>query len=227
MNQISLNQEVYGVVNGKEMFIHRSGENYYQARESKDCEWKPVKWSDVEKYWILPAGMTSFNSDADTLAAVFAEHRPVYTKASSRPLSLYVAASLSEDKRPFMYNTVKKLRALGHNVYAPIEHVVENAWDWPNTEWGLQVFRNDVNAIKDADFVIVLTWGRLDTSSGTTWEQGFAYGIGKRVILVEMDGSVQSLMVANGRFATVKGIDGLCAYDFDNPKPLRTETEQK
>jgi nucleoside 2-deoxyribosyltransferase len=126
-----------------------------------------------------------------------------------------------------MYEAVEKLRALGHNVYAPIEHVVENAWDWPNTEWGLQVFRNDVNAIKDSDFVIVLTWGRLDTSSGTTWEQGFAYGVGKKVILVEMDDSVQSLMVANGRFATVKGIDGLCGYDFNDPKPLRTETEQK
>lgn len=142
-------------------------------------------------------------------------------------MKIYVAASLSEDKRPFMYEAVKRLRELGHTVYAPIEHIVEHAWDWPNTEWGLQVFRNDVNAIQDSDFVIVLTWGRLDTSSGTTWEQGFAYGIGKRVILVEMNDSVQSLMVANGRFATVKGLDELCDYNFENPQPLRTNTEQK
>ena len=227
MKQISLNQEVYAVVNGKEMFVHRSGENYYLAREAKDYGWEPVDWSDVEKYWTLPLGITSFNcTDLDIERAT--KRSPIIPgHAKARPLRLYVAASLSDDKRPFMYNTVERLRELGHNVYAPIEHVVENAWDWPNAEWGLQVFRNDVNAIKDADFVIVLTWGRLDTSSGTTWEQGFAYGIGKKVILVEMDDSVQSLMVANGRFATVKGIYGLCAYDFDNPKPLRTETEQK
>lgn len=142
-------------------------------------------------------------------------------------MKIYVAASLSEDKRPFMYDVVKQLRARGFEVYAPIEHVIEHAWDWPNTEWGLQVFRNDVNAIQDADFVVVLSWGRLETSSGTTWEQGYAYGIEKKVILVEMNDSVQSLMVANGRFATVKGIIGLMNYNFDNPQALRTDTEQK
>lgn len=142
-------------------------------------------------------------------------------------MKIYVAASLSEDKRPFMYDAVKILRDRGFEVYAPIEHVVEHAWEWPNTEWGLQVFRNDVNAIQDADFVVVLSWGRLETSSGTTWEQGYAYGIGKKVILVEMNDCVQSLMVANGRFATVKGIIGLMNYNFDNPQALRTDTEQK
>ena len=142
-------------------------------------------------------------------------------------MKLYIAASLEEQKRPFMYDAVQRLRDLGHTVYAPIEHIIEHSWEWPNNEWGLQVFRNDVNAIKDCDYVIVLSWGRLDTSSGTTWEQGFAYGIGKKVILVEMNDSIQSLMVANGRYATVKGLEALYEYDFDNPKPLRTNTEQK
>lgn len=223
---IPLNQEVYAVVNGKKMFVYRSGESLYLARENRNYEWKTIDWDDVEKYWTLPLGVTSINCTDPVLERAI-EREPVHPKAENRPLRLYVAASLSDDKRQYMYEAVEKLRALGYNVYAPIEHIVENAWDWPNTEWGLQVFRNDVNAIKDSDFVIVLTWGRLDTSSGTTWEQGFAYGVGKKVILVEMDDSVQSLMVANGRFATVKGIDGLCGYDFNDPKPLRTETEQK
>lgn len=142
-------------------------------------------------------------------------------------MKIYVAASLSEDKRPIMYKAVKVLRERGYDVYAPIEHVIENAWDWPNSEWGLQVFRNDVNAIQSADFVVVLSWGRLDTSAGTTWEQGYAYGIGKKVILVEMNNDIQSLMVANGRFATIRGIDGITSYNFENPQPLRTNTEQK
>ena len=142
-------------------------------------------------------------------------------------MKIYVAASLSEDKRPIMYKTVNVLRERGYDVYAPIEHVIENAWDWPNSEWGLQVFRNDVNAIQSADFVLVLSWGRLDTSAGTTWEQGYAYGIGEKVILVEMNNDIQSLMVANGRFATIRGIDGITSYNFENPQPLRTNTEQK
>ena len=142
-------------------------------------------------------------------------------------MKIYVAASLSEDRRPFMYKAVKVLRERGYDVYAPIEHIIENAWDWPNNEWALQVFRNDVNAIQGADFVVVLSWGRLDTSAGTTWEQGYAYGIGKKVILVEMNNDIQSLMVANGRFATIRGIDDIASYNFENPQPLRTITEQK
>jgi hypothetical protein len=34
-------------------------------------------------------------------------------------------------------------------------------------------------------------------------------------------------MVANGRFATVKGLEGLGKYWFRDPEPLRVDTEQK
>ncbi len=141
-------------------------------------------------------------------------------------MNIYLAASLSHDKRQSMYDALEILRNKGFKVYAPIEHFIENAWDWPNDEWGLQVFRNDVEAIKNCDLVVSLTWGRLQTSAGTTWEQGFAYGIGKKVILVEMTDNVQSLMVANGRYATIKGLDELKLYDFNNLPELRTNTEQ-
>ncbi len=141
-------------------------------------------------------------------------------------MNIYLAASLSQNKRQDMYNALELLRKRGFEVYAPIEHFIENAWDWPNDEWGLQVFRNDVEAIKNCDLVVSLTWGRLQTSAGTTWEQGFAYGIGKKVILVEMTDNVQSLMVANGRYATIKGLDELKLYDFDNLPESRTNTEQ-
>ena len=141
-------------------------------------------------------------------------------------MNIYLAASLSHDKRQSMYDALEILRNRGFKVYAPIEHFIENAWDWPNDEWGLQVFRNDVEAIKNCDLVVSLTWGRLQTSAGTTWEQGFAYGIGKKVILVEMTDNVQSLMVANGRYATIKGLDELKLYDFDNLPESRTNTEQ-
>lgn len=141
-------------------------------------------------------------------------------------MNIYLACSLSKDKRQCMFDALKVLRDKGFEVYAPIEHFTESAWDWPNNEWAIQVFRNDVEAIKRCDFVVSLTWGRLQTSAGTTWEQGFAYGIGKKVILVEMTNNVQSLMVANGRYATVKGLKGLQNYDFKNLPESRTNTEQ-
>jgi hypothetical protein len=56
---------------------------------------------------------------------------------------------------------------------------------------------------------------------------GYSYGVGKKVLLVEMTDHRQSLMMANGRYASVKGLKGLKDYDFKNLPKTRTETEQK
>lgn len=142
-------------------------------------------------------------------------------------MNIYLAAPMGEDLREHMWKAAKILRDRGFVVYVPAEHPLENSWDWPNEEWGMQTFRCDIEAIKRSDFVVVLNFGRLETSAGTTLEQGYAYGIGKKVILVEMTDNIQSLMCANARFATIKGLKDLKTYDFDNPKPLRVNTEQK
>lgn len=142
-------------------------------------------------------------------------------------MNIYLAASLSHDRRQSMYDALGILRNKGFKVYAPVEHFVENAWDWPNDKWGLQVFHSDIEAIRHCDLVVSLSWGRLQTSAGTTWEQGFAFGIGKKIILVEMTDHIQSVMVANGRYATVKGLEGLEKYDFNKLPETRTNTEQK
>lgn len=142
-------------------------------------------------------------------------------------MKIYLASPLNQDYRKAMTDAQAILVDKGFDVYVPISKQLEHAWDWPNSEWGLQVFRMDVEAIRACDFMVVLNYGRESTSSGTVWEQGFAYGIGKKILLVEMTDNVQSLMVANGRFATVKGLEGLAKYYFYDPKPLRVDTEQK
>ena len=146
-------------------------------------------------------------------------------------IKMYVASPLDKDKRCNLFKAVEILRNKGYEVYNPVEHVITNAWDYPNGEWGLQVFTLDLNAIKNSDFVVALNYGRQGTSSGTTIEQGMAFMGGIKVILVEMpftvEGDVQSLMTANARYATVKGLEGLSEYDFENPLPLRVDTEQK
>lgn len=119
------------------------------------------------------------------------------------------------------------LEEAGMEVYMPFEHHVENAWDYPNTEWGLMVFQADVEAIKRCDFLVLLSYGRTPTTAGVNWEAGFAFGKGKKVIVVEMAGTApMSVMVANGRYATVKGLDGLYEYDWDKMPMTRTNTEQ-
>ena len=125
-----------------------------------------------------------------------------------------------------MYAALEMLRGKGFDVYAPIEHKMPNAWDYPNDEWGLMVFTCDIKAIDRCDVLVILSCGRNSTA-GANWEAGYAFGIGKKVIVVEMTDDVMSLMVANGRYATVKGLEGLAQYDWDTMPKTRTKTEQK
>lgn len=141
-------------------------------------------------------------------------------------MKIYLAASLSNDKREDLWKAVEILRKSDHDVYVPLEHTIPNAWDYPNDEWGLMVFTEDIAAIQDSDTVVLLSYGRLSTA-GANWEAGFAYGIGKKVIVVEMTSEVMSLMVANGRYATVRGLEGLEKYDWNDMPKSRTCTEQK
>lgn len=131
---------------------------------------------------------------------------------------------------------VKKILSDNGDVYAPWEYKIPNAWDYPNEEWGLMVFTNDIYHIDHSDWVIVLSYGREDTTVGTAWEAGYAFASGKKVLVVEVDGELnenaeeektQSLMLSNGCYARIRGIDSLSSYDFTNPKPFRTFTEQQ
>ena len=142
-------------------------------------------------------------------------------------MKIYLATPLSQDKREDMTKAIDILRyGDRHDVYAPVEHKIDNAWDYPNNEWGLMVFQSDIDAIKNADVVVMLSYGRMSTA-GANWEAGYAFGIGKTVIIVEMTTNVMSLMVANGRYATVEGLEGLANYDWELMPKSRTNTEQK
>ncbi len=90
------------------------------------------------------------------------------------------------------------LRRQGMEVYVPMEHDIPNGWDLPNHEWAEKVFQDDINAIQNSDKVVAIIYGMTD-DAGTSWECGYAYGIGKPVELIKM-GSEQkaSLMVYGG-----------------------------
>lgn len=121
-----------------------------------------------------------------------------------------------------------------NDIYCPWRYHVPHAWDYPNTEWGLMVFTNNLYALDNSDFVFVLSYGRKDTTAGTAWEAGYAFAKDTTIVVVEMNDEPQSLMVANGRIATVKGLEGLEKYIENiltcsniNILKTRTNTEQK
>lgn len=141
-------------------------------------------------------------------------------------MRIYLATPFLQEHRGDMHNAKSILRNAGHEVYVPVENFIPNAWDYPNTEWGLMVFNSDVQAINKCDVLVLLSYGRMGTA-GCNWEAGYAFGIGKKIIVVEMTDEVMSLMVANGRYATVKGLEGLTGYDWETMPKSRTDTEQK
>ena len=141
-------------------------------------------------------------------------------------MKIYLATSFLQEYRPDIEKAKLILKDQGHEVYNPVENFIPNAWDYPNDEWGLMVFTSDVKAIDRSDAVVMLSYGRMGTA-GSNWEAGYAYGQGKKVIVVEMTDEIMSVMVANGRYATVKGLDGLSAYDWETMPKSRTKTEQK
>lgn len=141
----------------------------------------------------------------------------------------YIAAPFGEKdsfQRAKAITAAEIMMGKGYEVFMPWAYQIPHAWDYPNTEWGQMVFMNDLKAIDGADIVIVLSYGR-ESTAGTNWEAGYAFGTGKTVIVVEMTDDVMSLMVSNGMYARVKGMNGLDDYDFNKMPKSRTDTEQK
>lgn len=113
-------------------------------------------------------------------------------------MKIYLASPLfTAHEKAEVKNAAKWLRDLGNEVYVPMEHQIENAWDYPNPEWAKRVFDEDVKAIKACEVVYCIYYG-LYSDSGTAWECGFAYALGKPVYLIDRANSEVSLMVVNG-----------------------------
>lgn len=139
---------------------------------------------------------------------------------------VYVATSLAKEFWNENQKVVDYLRSLGKfDVYYPLEGKVPDKKSMSNVEWGKYVFEMDKNAIDNADFVIMLSRGRWSTA-GTNWEVGYCYGVGKKVVVVEMNETPQSLMISNGCHAVIKGIKGLANYNFNTMPKTMTETAQ-
>ena len=69
---------------------------------------------------------------------------------------IYLASSMEPRFRETIRKAAEILRGVFADVYVPMENVVKNAWDYPNNEWGLIVFSNDIAAIDRCDYVVFL-----------------------------------------------------------------------
>lgn len=120
-------------------------------------------------------------------------------------MNIYLAAPWFNDNESFYYEAIlNKIRSEGHTVYAPKEHEIPNAWNMSNEDWANKVFQADVNAIVKCDEVWVLNFG-MYSDTGTAWECGYAYGIGK---------TIRQLLVGKNHTYSLMMINGCDEFDF-------------
>ena len=113
-------------------------------------------------------------------------------------MKIYLASPLFTDyERQKVKEWAARLRGCGREVYVPMEHSIKDAWELPNYEWAKKVFDEDIKAIQEADEVYCIYYG-LYSDSGTAWECGYAYALGKAVRLIDESNEEVSLMVVNG-----------------------------
>lgn len=140
-------------------------------------------------------------------------------------MKIYLASPWFKDSERVMYRQIlDKMRSQGHEVYAPIEHEIEDAWEKSNEQWAREVFSADIQAIRDCDEVWVLNFG-MYSDSGTAWECGFAYGIGKTVrqLVYNFGEQIFSLMMING----CDEFDLMGNYLFDRDDEIKIEQKQE
>lgn len=82
-------------------------------------------------------------------------------------------------------------------VYRPGKHKVPNAWGIDMPTWAQCVFTMDVIAIDECDWVVVADYGRKGTS-GTSWEAGYSFAKGKKILVVQMPNVEESSLMTQG-----------------------------
>ena len=144
-------------------------------------------------------------------------------------MKIYLASPFFHAEEQVMYEeAIRILRSQGLNVFVPREHTIPNGWDMPNHVWGESVFSVDYLALTQCDIVVVLNFG-MYSDSGTAWECGCAYALGKTVVnvLCGGDDTEYSLMMVNGTTATVSlgefrynSLEECICFDKDTNKKI-------
>ena len=100
----------------------------------------------------------------------------------------------------------------GIEFFSPMRH--EERTEEPGTPaWARKLFEMDRKAIHAADALLVMYYGNY-SDTGTAWECGYAYAIGKPVIIVHVSvEDISNLMIHCGCHTNIK-LEELEEYDF-------------
>lgn len=124
-------------------------------------------------------------------------------------MKIYIAGSFTtERERKSLEHMIALVRAAHPHdeLFVPMEHCVpfdhkneDGTWYLSNPAWAQEVFHIDLNGLKNADRIIAMYTGHWSTT-GTSWEIGYAYGAGIPITLYIPEWAKEenvSLMVLN------------------------------
>ena len=136
-------------------------------------------------------------------------------------MKIYLAASFAfpdaetaKARKQVISQAAKILRDRGHEVFVPHEHKIPGGEQMSNQVWGFAVMQMDRDALKDSDWVVVLTYGKTGNNAGVAWEAGYAAGLGKKILVVKMNNEVESMMMWFNVTAHAIGLEELREFSF-------------
>ena len=104
------------------------------------------------------------------------------------------------------------LQKKGLPFFSPMRHTVDA--EEGTSEWAYGLFALDRTALEQSDIVVALYDGNT-SDSGTAWECGYAFALGKPVVLVHTDKNADSNLMLHCSAATNITLEELVGYDFD------------
>ena len=128
----------------------------------------------------------------------------------NRRLKIYLASPFfNEAETAYVAQAEEILRARGFEVFSPREYECRD--EVGSRAWSEKIFKADRDHIDRSDCLVMLYHG-ASSDTGTAWECGYAYAMGKPVVVVQLT-DFSNLMVHEGSWTNIS-FEELKSYDF-------------
>ncbi|MFP7487249.1 nucleoside 2-deoxyribosyltransferase [Priestia filamentosa] len=133
---------------------------------------------------------------------------------------IYLASGwFNENQERRLKKAEEVLREMGFEVFSPREHQFLE-YSYNSQPWRDVVFENDVDNVHKADFIFAIY---DETDSGTMFEIGLAYALGKPIFIFHEAEEYCNLMISESLNAYFKSWDQVKHYDWKTCPVIRYE----
>lgn len=144
-------------------------------------------------------------------------------------MRLYLAGPFFDDEQVNRIERIEKALDANKTVsdyFSPRNSNVNDGAEIGSSQWSKDVFQLDVDEIKKADAVIaIIDYVDDNVDSGTAFEIGYAFAIGKPVVLFHEKEAIVNLMLSNGSKSYLTKVSDVESFDFEKMPEYHYEGE--